>query len=69
MTKQLTIQSGLTYVIFAHDAARHINLDAAERRIHEATERQRIKHKKRAPSYFEYQQRRYGSARMWKSRT
>ena len=55
VTKQLTIQSGLTYVIFAHDAARHINLDAAERRIHEATERQRIKHKKRAPSYFEYQ--------------
>jgi hypothetical protein len=55
MPSDLTIQSGLYYVIFAYDAARSIDLDRAERRIHEATQRQTIKHKKRAPSYFEYQ--------------
>lgn len=55
MATELTIQSGLYYVMFAYDAARSINLDSAERRIHEATQRQTIKHKKRAPSYFEYQ--------------
>ncbi|HEU4345480.1 MAG TPA: hypothetical protein VFU31_28355 [Candidatus Binatia bacterium] len=55
MSQQLTIESGFAHVIFAYDAARSINLDIAERRIHEATQRQTIKHKKRAPSYFEYQ--------------
>ena len=55
MTRQLTIESGFSHVIFAYDAARSIDLDTAERRIHEATQRQTIKHKKRAPSYFEYQ--------------
>ncbi|HEY7168549.1 MAG TPA: hypothetical protein VIB79_28590 [Candidatus Binatia bacterium] len=52
---ELTIQSGSCYAIFAYDAARSINLDLAERRIHEATQRQTIKQKRRAPSYFEYQ--------------
>src|SRR5688500_3804710 len=51
----ITIKSGACYVMFAYDAARTIDLDTAERRIHEATQRQTIKHKKRAPSYFEYQ--------------
>lgn len=51
----LTIKSGACYIMFAYDAARTIDLDTAERRIHEATQRQTIKHKKRAPSYFEYQ--------------
>lgn len=55
MATEPTIQSGLYYVMFAYDAARSISLDSAERRIHEATQRQTIKHKKRAPSYFEYQ--------------
>ena len=54
MAQQLTIQHGICYVMFAHDAARSIDLDRAERRIHEA-QRQTIKHKKRAPSYFAYQ--------------
>jgi hypothetical protein len=53
--RELTIQRGQCYVIFAYDAARSINLDQAERRVHEATERQTIPHKRRAPSYFEYQ--------------
>jgi hypothetical protein len=47
--------NGVCYVLFAYDAARSINLDAAERRIHEATQRQTIQHKRRAPSYLEYQ--------------
>jgi hypothetical protein len=49
------LQRGLCYVLFAYDAARSIDLDAAERRIHEATQRQTIQHKRRAPSYLEYQ--------------
>ena len=50
-----TIQSGICYAIFAYDAARAINLADAERRVHEATERPTIAHKRRTPSYFEYQ--------------
>lgn len=49
------IQSGLCYVSFAYDAARFINLGEAERRIHQATERPTIAHKRRTPSSFEYQ--------------
>lgn len=50
-----TIQSGICYAIFAYDAARAINLADAERRVHETTERPTIAHKRRTPSYFEYQ--------------
>lgn len=50
-----TIQKGLCFVTFAYDAARSIKLDQAERRHHEATQRETIRHKRRAPSYFEYQ--------------
>jgi hypothetical protein len=49
------LQKGVCYVLFAYDPARSIDLDAAERRIHEATQRQSIQHKRRAPSYLEYQ--------------
>jgi hypothetical protein len=49
------IQNGVCFVLFAYDAARSISLDQAERRIREATQRQTIPHKRRAPSYFEYQ--------------
>jgi hypothetical protein len=49
------IQNGLCHVSFAYDAARSIDLEAAERRIHQATERPTIAHKRRSPSYFEYQ--------------
>src|SRR5215467_16216621 len=52
---QWTIDNGLCYVIFAYDAARSIKLEQAEHRIHEETQRQTIRHKRRAPSYFEYQ--------------
>jgi hypothetical protein len=49
------IQDGVCFVLFAYDAARSISLDQAEQRIREATQRQTIPHKRRAPSYFEYQ--------------
>ena len=34
------IQNGTCFVTFAYDAARSINLELAERRVHEATQRQ-----------------------------
>jgi hypothetical protein len=49
------IQNGVCYVVFAYDAARVINLEVADRRIHETTERPSIAHKRRTPSYFEFQ--------------
>ena len=49
------IQNGLCYAIFAYDAARSIDLGKAEQRTHETTERPTIAHKRRTPSYFEYQ--------------
>jgi hypothetical protein len=52
---QPEIRSGVCFVLFAYDAARSINLDQAERRVREATQRQTIPHKRRAPSHFEYQ--------------
>ena len=53
--KSPEIQSGLCYASFAYDAARSIDLGEAERRIHQATERPTIAHKRRTPSSFEYQ--------------
>jgi hypothetical protein len=50
-----SIQRGVCYVLFAYDTALSINLDDAERRIHVATQRDTIRHKRRAPSYFEFQ--------------
>jgi len=50
-----TIQKGLCYAIFAYDAARSIDLATAERRTDEETQRPTIAHKRRTPSYFEYQ--------------
>ena len=51
----LEIQTGVCYVTFAYDAARSIDLNKAEARIHEATERSMLRHKRPTPSYFEYQ--------------
>jgi hypothetical protein len=50
-----SIQSGVCYAFFAYETAFSINLDRAEQRIHEITQRETIRHKRRAPSYFEYQ--------------
>jgi hypothetical protein len=50
----LRIERGLCHVSFAYDAARFIDLNEAERRIHKTSERQTIQHRRRTPSYFEY---------------
>jgi hypothetical protein len=49
------IAKGTCYVTFAYDAARAVDLDAASRRIGEATRRPSIRHKRRTPMYFEYE--------------
>jgi hypothetical protein len=51
----LSISNGLCYATLAYDAARSIDLNKAEARVHEATQRSRLRHKRPAPSYFEYQ--------------
>ncbi|MBI4503155.1 MAG: hypothetical protein HY700_18620 [Gemmatimonadetes bacterium] len=50
---RLTIKRGTCYAIYAYDVANSIDLDAAEARI-QATERQTVQQKRRAPEYFEY---------------
>lgn len=54
-TVEPVIQSGTCYVLFAYDVGRSINLESAERRIQATTQRQSLRHRRRAPSYFEYQ--------------
>lgn len=49
------VEKGVCYAFFAYEAAFSINLDRAEQRIHQTTQRETIPHKRRAPSYFEYQ--------------
>ena len=50
----LTIDKGTCYVLFAYNVGRGLDLDAAERRVTAIKERSRIKHKRRAPSYFDF---------------
>jgi hypothetical protein len=55
VASEWTIRKGSCFVLFAYDAARSINLDEAEWRLREVTERQTIPRRRHAPSYFEYQ--------------
>src|SRR5438128_4766640 len=48
------VQEGVCYALFAYDAGLAINLDESERRITALTQRAAIRHKHRAPRYFEY---------------
>jgi hypothetical protein len=48
------IDKGTCSVVFAYDIGRWADLDKAEGRISAGKERGRIKHKRRAPSYFDY---------------
>lgn len=48
------VDRGTCFVLFAYDIARSVNLDTAERRMTAITERSRLKHKRRAPAYFDY---------------
>jgi hypothetical protein len=50
----VAVRTALCYASFAFDAARLIDLQEAERRIHQITERPTIAHKRRTPSSFEY---------------
>ncbi|HZP43185.1 MAG TPA: hypothetical protein VFD84_16980 [Candidatus Binatia bacterium] len=48
------VARGICYVLLAYEVAMSIDLDEAERRISAATERATIRHKRRAPRYFDY---------------
>jgi hypothetical protein len=50
----LTVNKGTCYALFAYDISLSINFEEAERRITAGTERGRLRHKARAPQYFEY---------------
>ena len=53
-TPALVVAQGTCHSFFAYEVAQAIDLDAAERRLLAGTERQTIKHKRRAPASFEY---------------
>ena len=48
------IERGTCWVMFAHDIGMSIDLNEAQRRITDSTHRQTIRHKRRAPQYFEF---------------
>ena len=48
------VDRGTCFALFAYDIARAVDLNKAERRITAITERSRLKHKRRAPAYFDY---------------
>ena len=50
----LTIDKDTCYAVFAYDIGWSINLQDVNRRITADTERSRLRHKTRAPQYFEY---------------
>jgi len=48
------VREGICYVLFAYDAGLAIDLDESERRITALKQRASIRHKHRAPKYFDY---------------
>src|SRR5215468_2682209 len=52
---ELRVERGVARVLHAYEVGQFIDLDQAERRVTALTERATIKHKRRAPKYFEYQ--------------
>lgn len=50
----LAVERGFCHSLFVYDVARSIDLDEAERRITAQTHRDLIKHRRKAPRYFEY---------------
>ncbi|WP_447987206.1 hypothetical protein [Nitrospira sp. Nam74] len=53
-TFTLSVMKGTCYALFAYDIGLSINLDEAERHITAIKQRSRIRHKRRAPQYFDY---------------
>ncbi len=51
---ELSIAKGTCYLLFAYDIARAIDLDKAEQHIVAMKQREALKHRRRAPKYFEY---------------
>ena len=49
------VRKGVCYALFAYEVGLSIDLEECERRVTALTERARIRHKRRAPRYFEYQ--------------
>src|SRR6185295_10833951 len=49
------IVRGTCHAILAYDIAFSVDLNQAERRIKDVKQRETIKHKRRAPQYFQYQ--------------
>src|SRR5207249_11933857 len=47
-------REGICYALFAYDAGLAIDLDESERRITAMKQRASIRHKHRAPKYFDY---------------
>jgi hypothetical protein len=52
--REIHVDRGMCFVLFAYDIARSVDLTKAEHRITAIKERSRIKHKRRAPAYFDY---------------
>ena len=48
------VARGVCYALFAYEVGLSIDLDACQRRVTELTERATLRHKRRAPRYFEY---------------
>ena len=51
---ELHVERGVCYVLFAFDIGFSVNLDEAERRLAETSERRTIRGKRHAPAWFEY---------------
>jgi hypothetical protein len=54
MSHDLTVTKGTCFALFVYDVGTSINLTDAERRIIAGAERGHLRHKTRAPQYFEY---------------
>jgi len=54
MLEHVVITKGTCFALFAYDIGLSINLTEAEQRILEGAERSHLRHKTRAPQYFEY---------------
>src|SRR5262245_37825764 len=54
MAELPAVRQGTCHCLFVYDAAFSIDVNEAERRITSAKQRETIKHKRRAPRYFEY---------------
>jgi len=52
---ELRVKRGVCHAFFAYNVGLTIDLDECERLVRELTRRVRIRHKRRAPRYFEYQ--------------